>query len=85
MKKHPWLCFVIIMLVVGIVVGISATDLWQYIVDFMKIGVDLLIKWLNEVVKAIRDSLVSVTGTNNSDGLPTSIEAAQIMGVIRFS
>ena len=73
------------MLVVGIVVGISATDLWQYIVDFMKIGVDLLIKWLNEVVKAIRDSLVSVTGTNNSDGLPTSIEAAQIMGVIRFS
>lgn len=85
MKKHPWLCFFIIMLVVGLVVGISATDLWQYIVDFMKIGVDLLIKWLNEVINAIRDSLTSVTGTNNSTSLPTSMEAAQIMGVIRFS
>lgn len=85
MKKHPWLCFVIIMLVVGLVVGISATDLWQYIVDFMKIGVDLLIKWLNEVINAIRDSLTSVTGTNSSTSLPTSMEAAQIMGVIRFS
>lgn len=85
MKKHPWLCFFIIMLVVGLVVGISATDLWQYIVDFMKIGVDLLIKWLNEVINAIRDSLTSVTGTNNSTSLPTSMETAQIMGVIRFS
>lgn len=85
MKKHPWLCFVIIMLVVGLVVGISATDLWQYIVDFMKIGVDLLIKWLNEVINAIRDSLTSVIGTNSSTSLPTSMEAAQIMGVIRFS
>lgn len=85
MKKHPWLCFFIIMLVVGLVVGISATDLWQYIVDFMKIGVDLLIKWLNEVINAIRDSLTSVTGTNTSTSLPTSMETAQIMGVIRFS
>lgn len=73
------------MLVVGLVVGIRATDLWQYIVDFMKIGVDLLIKWLNEVVNAIRDSLTSVTGTNTSTSLPTSMETAQIMGVIRFS
>lgn len=73
------------MLVVGLVVGISATDLWQYIVDFMKIGVDLLIKWLNEVINAIRDSLTSVTGTNTSTSLPTSMETAQIMGVIRFS
>lgn len=85
MKKHPWLCFFIIMLVVGLVVGISATDLWQYIVDFMKIGVDLLIKWLNEVINAIRDSLTSVTRTNTSTSLPTSMETAQIMGVIRFS
>lgn len=85
MRKHPWLCFFAILLVVGLVVGLSAADLWKYIIDFMKIGVDLLVKWLDEVVRALRDSITSVTNTPGSSSLPTSMTTGQIMDVIRFS
>ena len=68
-----------------LVVGLTAADLWSYIIDFMKIGVDLLINWLNEVVKALRDSITSVTGTTSSSQLPTTMEAANILDVIKFS
>lgn len=86
MKKHPWFCFFAILLVAGLVVGLTATDLWQYIVDFMKIGVDLLVKWLDEVIRALRDSITSVTGKGSgSSSLPTSLEPAVIQDVIRFS
>lgn len=85
MKKHPWLCFFAILIVAGLVVGLTAADLWSYIIDFMKIGVDLLINWLNEVVKALRDSITSVTGTTSSPQLPTTMEAANILDVIKFS
>lgn len=61
MGKHPWLCAVIVLIIVGLVLGLTAADLWDYIIDFMKQGIDLFVKWLDEVIKALRDSISSVT------------------------
>lgn len=63
MGKHPWICLIVILIIVGLLIGISAADLWQYIIDFIKIGIDLFVKWLDEIIKALRDSISSVTST----------------------
>lgn len=70
MKKHPWACFTVILIVTGLVIGLSAADLWQYIIDFMRIGIDLFVTWIDEVIRALRDSITSVT--NNADSGPAS-------------
>ena len=90
MKKHPWLCFFAILLVAGLVVGLSAADLWQYIIDFTKIGIDLVVSWLKEVVVALRDSFTGIT-----EGTSTEVTTAEnmlsldatncILGLFKFS
>lgn len=88
MKKHPWLCFLAILLVAGLVIGISAADLWQYIIDFMKIGVDLIVKWIDELIRALRDSITSVTkgsGETSSVVETTTSFIDNISDVVKFS
>lgn len=90
MKKHPWLCFFAILLVAGLVVGLSAADLWQYIIDFTKIGIDLVVSWLKEVVVALRDSFTGVTEGTSTEVTTTenmlSLEATNcILGLFKFS
>lgn len=63
MGKHPWLFAIIVLVLAGLIIGISATDMWQYIIDFCKVGIDLFVQWLNEIIRASRDSITSVTGT----------------------
>ena len=90
MKKHPWLCFFAILLVAGLVVGLSAADLWQYIIDFTKIGIDLVVSWLKEVVVALRDSFAGVTEGTSTEVTTTenmlSLDATNcILGLFKFS
>ena len=90
MKKHPWLCFFAILLVAGLVVGLSAADLWQYIIDFTKIGIDLVVDWLKEVVVALRDSFAGVTEGTSTEVTTTenmlSLDATNcILGLFKFS
>ena len=90
MKKHPWLCFFAILLVAGLVVGLSAADLWQYIIDFTKIGIDLVVDWLKEVVVALRDSFAGVTeGTSTevttTENMLSLDETNCILGLFKFS
>ena len=90
MKKHPWLCFFAILLVAGLVVGLSAADLWQYIIDFTKIGIDLFVDWLKEVVVALRDSFAGVTEGTSTEVTTTenmlSLDATNcILGLFKFS
>lgn len=90
MKKHPWLCFFAILLVAGLVVGLSAADLWQYIIDFTKIGIDLVVSWLKEVVVALRDSFTGITEGTSTEVTTTenmlSLEATNcILGLFKFS
>lgn len=90
MKKHPWLCFFAILLVAGLVVGLSAADLWQYIIDFTKIGIDLVVNWLKEVIVALRDSFTGITEGTNTEVATTenmlSLDATNcILGLFKFS
>ncbi|MGN0006363.1 MAG: hypothetical protein ACI37Z_10415 [Candidatus Gastranaerophilaceae bacterium] len=90
MKKHPWLCFFAILLVAGLVVGLSAADLWQYIIDFTKIGIDLVVSWLKEVVVALRDSFTGVTSGTSTEVTTTEnmldlSTANCILGLFNFS
>lgn len=90
MKKHPWLCFFAILLVAGLVVGLSAADLWQYIIDFTKIGIDLVVSWLKEVVVALRDSFTGITEGTSTEVTTTenmlSLNATNcILGLFKFS
>lgn len=90
MKKHPWLCFFAILLVAGLVVGLSAADLWQYIIDFTKIGIDLVVSWLKEVVVALRDSFTGITEGTSTEVTTTenmlSLDATNcILGLFKFS
>lgn len=90
MKKHPWLCFFAILLVAGLVVGLSAADLWQYIIDFTKIGIDLVVSWLKEVVVALRDSFTGITEGTSAEVTTTenmlSLDATNcILGLFKFS
>lgn len=62
MKRHPVLCVILILIVVALLLGITAGDLWQYLIDFCKWGVALFINWISEMIQAIKDSLVSVIG-----------------------
>ena len=66
MGKHPWLFAIIVLVLAGLIIGISATDMWQYIIDFSKVGIDLFVQWLNEIIRALRDSITSVTGTKTT-------------------
>lgn len=66
MGKHPWLFAIIVLVLAGLIIGISATDMWQYIIDFCKVGIDLFVQWLNEIIRALRDSITSVTGTKTT-------------------
>jgi len=66
MSKHPWLIFFTVLIAVGLIVGISVGDLWQYIIDFTKMGIDLFVNWINEVITALRDSISDVTPGNNA-------------------
>ena len=66
MGKHPWLFAIIVLVLAGLIIGISATDMWQYIIDFCKVGIDLFVKWLNEIIRALRNSITSVTGTKTT-------------------
>lgn len=93
MKKHPWLCFFAILIVAGLVIGITAGDLWQYIIDFIRIGIDLFVKWMDEVIRALRDSITSVTGpaggsdasTPETTTTLTSLCMNKIANIIHFS
>ena len=64
MKKHPILVIVTILIICGLVLGITATDLWDYIIDFCSIGIHLFVKWLNEMVIALRDAFNSAIASN---------------------
>ena len=66
MGKHPWLFAIIVLVLAGLIIGISATDIWQYIIDFCKVGIDLFVQWLNDIIRAWRDSITSVTGTKTT-------------------
>lgn len=66
MGKHPWLFAIIVLVLAGLIIGISATDMWQYIIDFCKVGIDLFVKWLNEIIRALHNSITSVTGTKTT-------------------
>lgn len=90
MKKHPWLCFFAILLVAGLVVGLSAADLWQYIIDFTKIGIDLVVSWLKEVVVALRDAFTGVTSGTGTEVTTTEnmldLDTTNcILGLFNFS
>ena len=43
MGKHPWLFAIIVLVLAGLIIGVSATDMWQYIIDFCKVGIDLFV------------------------------------------
>lgn len=62
MKKHPFLLILLVLVVVGLVLGISAGDLWSYIIDFLKEGISLFIAWMDQIITAIRDSLNTAAG-----------------------
>lgn len=66
MGKHPWLFAIIVLVLAGLIIGISATDMWQYIIDFCKVGIDLFVQWLNEIIRALRDSITSVISTKTT-------------------
>ena len=66
MGKHPWLFAIIVLVLAGLIIGISATDMWQYIIDFCKVGIYLFVQWLNEIIRALRNSITSVTGTKTT-------------------
>lgn len=66
MGKHPWLFAIIVLVLAGLIIGISATDMWQYIIDFCKVGIDLFVQWLNEIIRALRNSITSVTDTKTT-------------------
>lgn len=62
MNKHPFLVILAVLLIVGLVLGISAGDLWTYIVDFIKEGIRLFIAWMDEIIRTIRESLNTAAG-----------------------
>ena len=64
MKKHPILTILTILLVCGLLIGISATDLWNYIIEFCKVGINLFVAWLNEMVIALRDAFNTAIASN---------------------
>lgn len=61
MKGNPWLVILVIVVIVALILGFSIGDVWQYIIDFMKEGIHFVVYWLNDLVEALRDSIVSVT------------------------
>ena len=61
MKKHPFFTVIVILMICGLVVGISATDLWTYIIDFCKVGIELFVNWLSEMIIALRDAFKEAT------------------------
>lgn len=61
MKKHPFILIVAILVIVGLVLGLSATDVWEYFIEICRTGIQIFMAWLNEIILALRDSLASMT------------------------
>lgn len=61
MKSNPWLIILLIVVIAALILGFTVGDIWQYIIDFIKQGIDFVVHYLNELIVALRDSLASVT------------------------
>lgn len=64
MKKHPILIIVIILIICGLVVGVSATDLWNYVIDFCSVAIHWFVAWLNEMIITLRDAFNEAITSN---------------------
>ncbi len=59
MRRHPVITTIVILMLVALLLGITAGDAWHYIIDFCKTGVTLFIDWMDEMIRAIKESLLS--------------------------
>lgn len=57
MRRHSGLFFLFILILIAIILGISASDLWSYIIDFTKVAFAYVCEWIQTVIYTIRDSL----------------------------
>lgn len=66
MKKHPILLCVVILVAVGLVLGLSATDVWNYVIELCSVVIHWFVAWLNEIIIALRDAFNEATATNTA-------------------
>ena len=64
MRNHSGLFLVFILILIALIMGISAADLWGYILDFTKIAFKYICEWIQTAIYAIRDALTSGVSQN---------------------
>ena len=75
MRNHSGLFILFILILIAIIMGISAADLWSYILDFTKIVFKYLCEWIQTVIYALRDALTSGLKANKSTATNQAVNA----------
>ena len=75
MRNHSGLFILFILILIAIIIGISAADLWSYILDFTKIVFKYLCEWVQTVIYALRDALTSGLKANKPTATTQAVNA----------
>lgn len=76
MRRHSGLFILLILILIAIILGITASDLWDYILNFTKIAFNYACEWLKTVIYTIRDSLSTGLKGETSPEATTQIVSA---------
>ena len=66
MRKALWIILAIA-IVVAVILGISATDLWDYIIDLTRIAFKFLTNWIINVVEAVKEALLEAVSDTDEE------------------
>lgn len=75
MRNHSGIFILFILILIAIIMGISAADLWSYILDFTKIVFKYLCEWVQTVIYALRDALTSGLKGDKSTATTQAVNA----------